>query len=347
MDTAPTNGNSKAIEKRKDPADAFIQILERAKKELQRAATKHLDVDRMSRLAITVLRKNPQLVQCTPVSFLASVMQATQLGLELDGVLGRAYLVPYKNNKSGQYEAQLVVGYRGMIELALRSGVVETVEANVVYEGDEWDYAEGLNRRLYHVPKFETDEPVKLTHAYAIVRFKGGGVLFKALPRVYCERTKGKSPGSKRSDSPWQNHYAVMCMKTVIRWLFKFMPASTELSRAVALDERHEAGVTQMVDAEVMDIDPIELQGEYRAADEPIVEDVPPGKVVEQAPAAGPPKTTAELKAREKAARGPKVLVHKAGCASEKDGPCSCGAKPEPIAGAREPGSDDDDVPIS
>jgi recombination protein RecT len=226
-------------------------VLEKNRGAITQACTKHLDAGRLSRLALTELRKTPDLLLCTPVSVVASVMQAAQLGLEIGGPLGRAYLVPFNNKKARTKECQLVIGYKGMIELALRSGMVETVEGYAVYEGDHFDYELGLNRRLSHQPYGE-DDPAKLTHAYAIVRYRGGGVLFAVLTRKAIEARRRQSPGAERG--PWVEHFAEMAIKTAIRWIFKYTPASPELSRAVSFEEQAEAGIspTEVIDADLV-----------------------------------------------------------------------------------------------
>lgn len=226
-------------------------LLEQNRAAIAQACAKHLDVNRLSRLALTELRKTPDLLQCAPMSVVASVMQAAQLGLELGGPLGRAYLVPYNNRKTKRKECQLIIGYKGMIDLALRSGMVETVEGYPVFDGDEFDYELGLNRRLRHLPTGE-DDPAKLTHAYAIVRFKGGGVLFTVLTRKAIDAIRRRSPGANRG--PWVEHFAEMAVKSAIRRIFKFTPASPELARAIAFEDHAEAGIspTEVIDADLV-----------------------------------------------------------------------------------------------
>lgn len=237
--TVPKQGE---IQKPRDQVEQLGAYLHKAKKDLMLAATKHLDVDRLTRLAITAIRKTPALAKCTPVSVIASVMQCAQLGLEPDSVLGRVYLVPFKG------ECTVIVGYKGMIELALRSGLVETVEGYPVFEGDEFDYSLGLERRLHHKPCGETDA-AKMTHAYAIVRFKDGGVLFSVMTRKAIDAVRNASPG--KDHAPWVKHYPEMAVKTAIRRLWKFCPASPELARAASLEERGEAGISIVEDTEL------------------------------------------------------------------------------------------------
>jgi recombination protein RecT len=229
--------------------------LKKAEPQLKLAATKFMDVDRLMRLTITAIRKTPQLAECTPVSIIASVMQAAQLGLEPDSVLGHVYLVPYKNKKmGGARECQLIVGYKGMIVLAHRSDMVESVEGYPVYEGDHFLWELGLERKLEHRPSDDPQrETKKLTHAYAIVRFINGGKQFMVCTRNAIEAVRHDSPGGETG--PWRDNYDEMAVKTAIRKLFKFIPASAEMQRAAALDERSEAGMGMdtYIDAQILE----------------------------------------------------------------------------------------------
>jgi len=97
-------------------------LLAKSKGQIAAALPRHLTPDRMLRIAMTSIQSNYRLMECDPKSLVAAVMEASQLGLEPDGVLGRAYLIPYK--VKGQYKAQLQIGYRGFLDLARRSGQV-------------------------------------------------------------------------------------------------------------------------------------------------------------------------------------------------------------------------------
>src|SRR3989304_2471431 len=114
--------NTNVITETKTPKD-FPAMLKAFLPEIQRALPKHLDGDRMSRIALTAFRRTPKLAECDPRSVFAAVIQASQLGLEPD-TLGRAYLVTYKVNKklpSGKweahYECQFIPGWKGLVDL--------------------------------------------------------------------------------------------------------------------------------------------------------------------------------------------------------------------------------------
>jgi recombination protein RecT len=192
------------------------------------------------RIALTEARKNPTLLECDQYSFVGAVIQAAQLGLEPGSALGQCYLVPYKNKKKEIREVQFQIGYRGMIDLALRSAKVSSIMAREVLSGDIFEYEFGLNEKLVHYPKSGNPE---LTYVYAIVKLVNGDKIFDVMSKEDVEeiRKRSKSP----SNGPWVSDYEAMAKKTVVRRLFKFTPVSVELQKAVGLDEMADAGISQ------------------------------------------------------------------------------------------------------
>lgn len=218
--------------------DTLAKHIERMKPEMARALPRHMDPERIARIATTVMRRTPKLAQCTPASFLGALMTCAQLGLE-PGPLGHAYLVPY-----GQ-EVTFIAGYRGLVELARRSGQVASVSARVVREGDDFSYEFGLDPKLHHKP---AGSDGAITHAYAVVRLKDGGVDFDVMTRSEVDAIRTRSRAAK--DGPWVTDYAEMAKKTVLRRLLKTAPMSVEYQQAVANDERTRV----RVDVEALDI---------------------------------------------------------------------------------------------
>src|SRR5690554_876854 len=145
--------------------NTLAALIERQKPEIARALPKHMDPDRLARIATTVLRQTPQLGAADPASFLGALMTCAQLGLE-PGPLGHAYLVPFRNNKTNTVEVTFIPGYRGLLELARRSGQVRSVAAHVVKDGDDFEFSLGLHPRLEHKPGHKRGDT---THVYAVV----------------------------------------------------------------------------------------------------------------------------------------------------------------------------------
>ena len=211
------------------------------KAQMALALPKHMTSDRLARIALTEIRKVPTLAKCDQTSFLGAIMQCAQLGLEPGGALGHAYLLPFENRKKGITEVQFIVGYRGMIDLARRSGQIVSLTARTVHENDEFSYQYGLNEDLKHVPA--TGERGALLYVYAVAKLKDGGVQFEVMSRSDIDKVRAQSKAGNYG--PWQTHYDEMAKKTVIRRLFKYLPVSIELATAVTMDEKAESGVDQ------------------------------------------------------------------------------------------------------
>lgn len=221
-------------------------FLETYKGEIARALPKHMTADRMARIALTEFRKTPALMNCEPATLFGAVIQCAQLGLEPGGALGHAYLLPFENRKKGTTEVQFIIGYRGMIDLARRSGQIVSLEAHAVYEGDAFECKLGLNSDLTHVPDWNNANRVqddKLRFVYAVAKLKDGGTQFEVMSRAEVDAIRGRSKAANYG--PWQTDYAAMALKTVIRRLFKYLPVSIEIAQAVTLDEKAEADVSQ------------------------------------------------------------------------------------------------------
>lgn len=215
----------------------------RVKNQLATALPKHMNADRMARIITTEIRKTPALATSNIQSFLGAVVQCSQLGLEPGGALGHAYLLPFGNGKAtdGKSNVQLIIGYRGMIDLARRSGQIISISARTVRQEDEFSFEYGLNETLKHVPKSDDDEII--THVYAVAKLKDGGVQFEVMTFNQIESVRKQSKAV--NNGPWKTHWEEMAKKTVIRRLFKYLPVSIEIQQAVILDEKAEAGISQ------------------------------------------------------------------------------------------------------
>ena len=213
------------------------------KAQMALALPKHMTADRLARIATTEMRRVPALANCSPESFLGAIMQCAQLGIEPSNSLGHAYLIPFGNgkDKQGRANVQLIIGYRGMIDLARRSGQIVSLSARAVYENDDFSYEYGLHENLTHKPS--EDNTGKLTHVYAVARLKDGGIQFEVMSRAQVDAIRAQSKAG--NSGPWQTHYEEMAKKTVIRRLFKYLPVSIEIQKAVGLDEQAEAGIDQ------------------------------------------------------------------------------------------------------
>lgn len=214
-------------------------LLGRMTPEIARALPAHVKPERMCRIALTALRATPKLHSCTPESFLGAIVQAAQLGLEVNTPLGHAYLVPYKTT------CQLILGYQGMMDLARRSGELSAIYAHAVYEADTFAWSLGLSPDLTHVPA--RGDRGELTHAYAVARLRSGDPVFTVLTRAEVDARRARGGGARSDRStPWATDYEAMARKTAIRSLFTWLPKSAEMAQAAAIDEAPEIGRSQL-----------------------------------------------------------------------------------------------------
>ncbi len=243
-----------------------VGLLEQMKGEIARCLPKHLTPERMARIAMTELRKTPKLQECDPLSFIAAIMQASQLGLE-PGILGSCYLIPFNNNQTGKVECTFMPGYRGFLDLARRSGQIVSLVARSVYANDVFSYEFGLKEDLTHRPAM--NDRGELVAVYAVAILKDGGHQFDVMSKKDVDLIKNQS--KSKNNGPWVTHYEEMAKKTVLRKLFKWLPCSVEMQRAVSLDEMQEAGIQNIKEAasEEFDIDFIEGEVGETPAEKP------------------------------------------------------------------------------
>ena len=203
--------------------------------EIGKALPSVMTPERFTRITLSALSSNPKLAECTPKTFLGAMMTAAQLGLEPNTPLGQAYLIPRRNK--GVMECTFQIGYKGLIDLAYRSGEVSTIYAHVVYANDKFDFAFGLEPKLTHVPAMsDRGEP---TFVYAVFRTKDGGYGYDVMSMDDVRKhAQTYSEAVKRGfSSPWQTNFEEMAKKTVLKRVLKYAPLKTEFVRAIAADE--------------------------------------------------------------------------------------------------------------
>jgi len=207
--------------------------------QLAQALPRAMDPDRFLRVVLTELRRNPELTRCTLQSFLGALMTAAQLGLE-PGPLGHSYLLPFRNRSEGTTECQLILGYKGLIDLARRSGNVVNIVAREVCEADEFAFEYGLEEKLVHKPSWEDDRGKPVAY-YGVAHYKDGGHLIMVLSKADVDKFRKRSKASQ--SGPWVTDYDAMAKKTVIRRMATFMPLSVQAAIAVVEDEQRELGL--------------------------------------------------------------------------------------------------------
>ncbi len=201
--------------------------------EIKRALPTAITPERFTRMALSSLNTTPKLAECSQMSFLAALMNAAQLGLEPNTPLQQAFLIPYKNKD--HYECQFQVGYKGLIELAYRNPIVQTISAEVVYENDEFHYELGLDAKLVHRPTLNNRGEIKAF--YGLFRLNGGGFGFSVMSREEMDDyARQYSKAFDSSFSPWKTNYIAMAKKTVIKQALKYAPIKADLQKALISD---------------------------------------------------------------------------------------------------------------
>lgn len=227
------------------PVDTVRMALERMKPQMQLALPRHLTADRLVRIAMSAIQQTPKLLECDRTSLYAAIFACAQLGLEPDGILGQAYLVPFAGR------CQLIPGYKGLISLARNSGDVTSIAAHEVRDRDkfEFDFASGAPpSHTFDIRQKRGD----VIAFYAIARFKDGSFHWDMMTREEVERIRDGSQGykaavgaAKRKDlkspeTPWTEHFVEMGKKTMIRRIAKYLPMSVQ--KAAALADSYDIG---------------------------------------------------------------------------------------------------------
>lgn len=248
-------GQMSAAKAEKKTMQAYIKAMEPA---IKKALPSVITPERFTRMVLSALSSTPKLAECSPQSFLAAMMTAAQLGVEPNTALGQAYLLPYRNH--GQMECQFQLGYKGLIDLAYRSGEVSVIQAHTVYENDVFEYELGMDPKLRHVPaKADRGDAVAY---YAMFKTKDGGYGFEVMSVDDVQRHAqrySKSYGS--GSSPWRSNFDEMAKKTVLKRALKYAPLKSDFVRGVAQDETIKAELSDEMYA-VPDETVFEAEGE-------------------------------------------------------------------------------------
>lgn len=239
------------------PKQRVVALLNERRADIAKMLPSHLSADRLLKVAAIAATTTPALLECETPSLITAVGQCAMFGLEPNTVLGHAYMIPFNKNekdRDGNFKrrklVQVIIGYKGLIDLARRSGQIVSISAHEVREHDDFDYAYGLDEKLHHRP---ADGPRgEITHFYAYAKLKDGGTAFEVMSVAQVNEirdaaalkngAKRQPDGSVPITGPWKDHYVEMGRKTVIRRLAKYLPLSVEFQQAAALDEAAERG---------------------------------------------------------------------------------------------------------
>lgn len=253
----------------------------------------HMKPERLAKVMLSAVLQTPALMKCNQLTLLQSLTKLSELGLEPGSALGHVYLLPFENKKAGRYDVNIIIGYRGYIELARRSGWVKQIETHVVFEDDTFDLVYGLDdvRKLRHVPNWKGNrDPDHAILVYCIARLKDGAshVEVMSMDEVRTIRNRSQSWKFKPNTGPWQDDFLQMARKTIVRRIQHYLPLSAEERDAIALDDgdvvegsvitKPEINITPASGADIID-----LSGGQQEAEEDVPEhDAVTGETVDQ-----------------------------------------------------------------
>ena len=243
------------------PAEKVAYLLEARKDSIAAMLPRHLNADRLLKVAQIAATTTPALLECEIPSLISAIGQCAQMGLEPNTVLGHAYLIPFNaKTKDGRWtkNVQVIVGYKGLIDLARRSGHIVSIAAHEVREKDTFELEYGLEEKLRHVPYLAGDRGPVLGY-YAVAHMKDGGHAFDFMPHSEVMEIRNASQGYKQAIAsaekykktathPWIDHEVEMGKKTAVRRLAKMLPLSIEFNTAVAVDDLSERGKQAHID---------------------------------------------------------------------------------------------------
>ena len=250
--TAPTKEEQRARTVR-PPSQVVNDLLSKYSGMIREALGKAMDPERFTRLLVTVIAQDPNLLRSVnecPASLVGAILTAATLGLEPNTALGHGYLLTYfQKNKARSQEAghdiyemrvSFQLGYQGVLVLAYRSGDIADVDAQVVYEKDQFKYQLGTNRFINHVPSDDAD-PGKPVRYYAVIQLKSGGQLFKVwsvnqIMEHAKKFSKSFNARTGRFFGPWEDNFNAMAKKTVLLDCLKLAPKSSSFSAQLAVD---------------------------------------------------------------------------------------------------------------
>jgi recombination protein RecT len=207
------------------------QLIEsdRFKSAVASALPAHLKPERFIRVALTALTRTPKLAQCDQASFFQCLLTLSQFGLEPDG--RNAHLIPFENRKRNVTECQLIVDYKGLVDLAMRSGKLAYIHADKVCENDVFEYDRGEIKA--HKINFQLPRGKAYAY-YALVRFKDGTEKPEVMPKEDIDAIRARSRA--KDSGPWVTDYDEMAKKTVFRRLSKWLQLSPEYRDALEAD---------------------------------------------------------------------------------------------------------------
>lgn len=265
---------AKTAPKKQPPALIVKGLIEKRMDDIKKALPAVITPERFVRIATTAVSANPKLAEAaskSPMTFLGALMTAAQLGVEPNTPLGQAYLIPFNNSRlvDGTWvkvpEVTFQLGYQGIIDLCYRSGEVTMINAQVVYENDEFEYELGLDQKLRHIPaKKNRGKP---EYYYGVFKTKSGASGFQVMSyEDVLEHAKkfSKSYNAKtgKFSGPWESDFNSMSKKTVLLAALKYAPKKSDFVKAIVNDNTVKSNIAEDMSSvnndDVIDVEAVE-----------------------------------------------------------------------------------------
>lgn len=218
-----------------NPANSMRNFIMKMSDQIKTALPQTITGERMCRIAMTAISKNPKLAECSQNSFMGALLTSAQLGLECNTPLGQSYLLPFYNSKTKTLECEFQLGYQGLIDLCYRTKQYKTIQARIVYEGDDFTYEYGINENLIHRPKEQSTKPI---YVYAYYELINGAKSFEVMSwDAIMEYAKHYSMAVQKGwTSPWTTAPEEMAKKTLLKKVLKYAPKAVEVAEAISTD---------------------------------------------------------------------------------------------------------------
>lgn len=218
------------------PKARLLTIVDQSLPALKELVPKGMSAERILRTIRISINQNPKLAVCYPPTVIVSILRAAEMGLEVQNGFGHAYLVPFKNTKNNRQECQLIVGYQGWVELALRTGKVDDVNSICVFKEDDFEYQEGTDPKIVHRPNLDAERKKgSLTRVYSRLHTVSGFFRTHLMTATEIEAIRQRSKA--KDAGPWQTDYLQMARKTPVRADAKYWPKTRELAMAIETEE--------------------------------------------------------------------------------------------------------------
>lgn len=240
-DMAKRETTSIATQQPKSGRATVQALFERQSGQLSKALGGQIDTDRFIRTALTAYSNGSDYFQkADPVSLLGACMQAAQLGLSVDPTLGEGWLIPRKNSKRKCISISFQLGYKGLVKLARRNANFLSVHAELVREGDFFEYDLGSDPKIVHRKQMGIVDVPEIVASYAVVRYKQGQAQIHVSPLWEIHESRQRSESFRNGQGPWIAHFSGMCLVTPLRAILKLEAIDDVVLRQLGREEAQE-----------------------------------------------------------------------------------------------------------